>query len=53
MALDGRLYFIKEFPVSIGQKHRKSEVLSSPLGITDNKDYVKYAFLQVRNIKEE
>lgn len=53
LALDGRLYFFKEFPVSIRQKDRKSEVLSRPLGITDTKDYVKYAFLQVSNIKEE
>lgn len=53
LALDGRLYFFKEFPVSIGQKDRKSEVLSRPLGITDTEDYVKYAFIQVSNIKEE
>lgn len=39
LALDGRLYFIKEFPVSIGKKDRKSEVLSNPLGIRDTKDW--------------
>lgn len=46
LALDGRLYFIKEFPVSMGQKDRKSEVLSNPLGIRDTKDCVKHVFLQ-------
>jgi len=53
LALDGRLYFFKEFPVIIRQKDRKSEVLSRPLGITDTKDYAKYVLLQVSNIKEE